>query len=65
MANRKKDKKLVRVTLSVDPDDYAAMDVLAKKTSLSTARLVRQAMREFLEKYQTESSLMIELNDRL
>jgi len=50
MANRKKDKTLVRVTVSLDPDDYRAFDALAKQENLSAAWFIRRSMREFLER---------------
>lgn len=48
MANRKKEHPLVRVTLSLDPQDYKSFEALAEENDRSTAYLVRQAMREFL-----------------
>jgi len=50
MANRKKEKKLTLITISVNPDDYASMDQLAANSGFSTTWLIRQAMREFLER---------------
>lgn len=49
MANRKKEKPMVRVTVSLDPDDYKVFEHLAQQESLSTAWFIRRAMREFLE----------------
>ena len=40
----------MRVTISVDPFDYRAMETLAQNNDLSTAWLIRHAMREFLER---------------
>lgn len=64
MANRKKEKKLVRVTVSVDPDDYVSMEKLGTMSNLSTARLIRQAMREFLERQSREKTVNIPLENR-
>lgn len=50
MARPKKDNPLMRVTISVDPSDYRAMETLAQNNDLSTAWLIRHAMREFLER---------------
>jgi hypothetical protein len=44
-------KRLTRVTISVDEDDYAAMGELATKTEISASWLIRQAIRDFLDKY--------------
>jgi len=43
-------KPLRRVTLTVDPDDYAAMERLARRSKVSASWLVRRSMREFLER---------------
>ncbi len=40
-----------RVTLTVDPDDYDAINEMAKRSDLSASWLIRRSMREFLEKY--------------
>lgn len=49
MANKKKDNPLVRVTVSLDPGDYKAFEKLATKEDRSTAYMIRQAMREYLD----------------
>jgi predicted transcriptional regulator len=41
----------LRVTVSVDPDDYRRMEALARNSELSTAWLIRLAMKEFLDHY--------------
>jgi len=52
MANRKKDKPFIRVTISVDPDDYRAIEALAQQEDRSAAYLIRQSMRDFLQQKQ-------------
>lgn len=47
-------KTLRRVTLTVDPDDYAAMKRLARRSKVSASWLVRRSMREFLERTTAE-----------
>lgn len=47
-------KTLRRVTLTVDPDDYATIENLAKRSKVSASWLVRRSMREFLERRGTE-----------
>jgi predicted transcriptional regulator len=49
MANRKKDKTLVRVTVSLDPDDYKTFEQIARQEDRPTAYLIRKAMRAFLD----------------
>jgi len=51
MAAHKRDKTLKRVTLTLDPDDYAAIDQLAHRSELSSSWLIRRAVREFLERH--------------
>ncbi len=50
VANKKKDKNLVRVTVSLDPDDYKAFEQLAVKEERSAAWFIRRSMREFLDR---------------
>lgn len=63
MANRKKEKTLTRITISVDPDDYASMERLAESSRFSTSWLIRQAMREFLERRESSETINISLGD--
>jgi len=42
-------KKLLRVTISVDSDDYATMEKLGRQNTLSISWLIRRAMREYIE----------------
>lgn len=44
-------KRFVRATISVNKDDYAALGALAKQMDISASWLIRQAIRDFLEKY--------------
>lgn len=64
MANRKTEKKLVRVTLCVDPDDYASIINLAKSSDFSASWLILRAIREFLERQQQEKSIYIALENQ-
>lgn len=41
-------RRLVRVTISLDVEDYAAFENLGKKAQLSRSWLIRKAMREYL-----------------
>jgi predicted transcriptional regulator len=51
MPNRKKQKTMRRITVTVDPDDYAAIDRLAQQGDVTASWLIRRSMREFLERY--------------
>lgn len=46
-------KQLIRITTSVDKDDYAALGKLAKQMEVSASWLMRQAIRDLLDKYGT------------
>lgn len=48
MSNRRKDKTLKRVTISVDPDDYTVLESIAERSDVSAAWLIRRSIREFL-----------------
>jgi metal-responsive CopG/Arc/MetJ family transcriptional regulator len=49
MANKKKDKPLVRVTVSLDPEIYGSFEDIAEQEERSTASLIRKAMKDYLE----------------
>lgn len=44
-------KRLIRATISVDKEDYAAIGELAVRMDVSGAWLIRQAIRDFLDKH--------------
>lgn len=44
-------KRLIRATISVDKDDYGALGNLADRMDVSSAWLIRQAIRDFLDRY--------------
>lgn len=44
-------KRLIRATMSLDKEDYAALGILAKQMEVSASWLTRQAIRDFLDKY--------------
>lgn len=46
----RKAKVLKRVTVTVDPDDFAAVEIIAQKSEVSASWLIRKSMREFLER---------------
>ena len=57
--SKKKQQPLIRVTISVDKNDYETMEGLAKDCELSTARLIRQAMSEFIERRMKDNKVSI------
>ena len=58
MANKKKDNPLIRVTVSLDPNDYRAFESIAREQDRSTAYMIRQAMAEYLTVQESEPSSM-------
>lgn len=59
-------QNLIRKTVSVSPDDYSSFKKLAKDTDVSVSWLLRQAMRDFLERYgeQGQPELALRLGSR-
>ena len=57
MARRKKTKPMKRVTVTVDPDDYAALDQLAERSDVSASWLIRRSMREFLQRHRDDRQI--------
>jgi metal-responsive CopG/Arc/MetJ family transcriptional regulator len=49
-AKAKDPKKMMRITISIDPDEYQAVEVMAEKDERSAAWVIRKAVREYLEK---------------
>jgi hypothetical protein len=56
MPNRKKPKTMKRITVTVDPDDYASFDRLAQQGDVTASWLIRRSMREFLDRYEREGA---------
>jgi predicted transcriptional regulator len=48
MANRRKEKPMIRVMISVDPDEYAEIEQMALCEERSTAWVIRKAMRDYI-----------------
>lgn len=61
MPNRKKLKPMKRITVTVDPDDYAAFGALARNSEVTASWLIRRSMREFLERHESEGVLKLTL----
>lgn len=50
-----------RITITVQPDDYAAMTRIAKDSDVTVSWLLRRLMRDFLERHEREGSLRMEI----
>ena len=61
MPNRKKLKHMKRITVTVDPDDYAAFDSLAETSEVSASWLIRRSMREFLDRHAEKKVVQVTL----
>jgi predicted transcriptional regulator len=61
MANRKKLNPMKRITVTVSPEDYEAIDRLARCNDVSASWLIRRSMREYLERHGPSASLEIRL----
>ena len=49
MPNREKTKPMKRVTVTVDPDEFAALDQLAQRSDVSASWPILRSIREFLQ----------------
>ncbi len=61
MPNLKKLKPMKRITVTVDPDDYAAFSRLARNSEVTASWLIRRAMREFLARHEEDGVLEVAL----
>ena len=50
-----------RITITVQPDDYAAVARVAKDNDVTVSCLMRRLMREFLERQEREGSFRLEI----
>lgn len=57
MSSARKSKQLTKVTVSVDANDYVRFGEIASNNGLSTARVIRQAMRDFLDRTPVDASI--------
>jgi len=48
MPNRRKDKPMIRITVSVEPDVYAEIEKKALAEERSAAWVIRKAMRQYV-----------------
>jgi predicted transcriptional regulator len=45
-----KDSKMMRITISIDPNEYQAVEELAERDERSAAWVIRKAVKEYLER---------------
>ena len=57
MSSHKREGRLQRVTLTLDPGDYASIERLGKRSQVSSSWLIRRAVREFLERHQSDDRI--------
>jgi len=60
MANTRQKKAMKRVTLTVDPEDHAVIELMAGANDVSVSWLVRLSIREFLERHGRSGVLSLE-----
>lgn len=53
--------RLKRVTLTLDPDDWKNFEELSHDSSMSTAALIRLAMKEFLQRRRDGRALDVKM----
>lgn len=59
----KRSKKSTRLTVSLDPEDHAALSTLAAKSDVSLSWVVRQAIHRFIQQHQAHPELPLALPD--
>ncbi len=64
MATAKTQKPMKRITVTVDPEDYAAFDAISKSSDVTTSWLIRRAMREFLDQHGSGEEVRVVLGGR-
>jgi predicted transcriptional regulator len=58
MPRAKDPKKMMRITISIDPDEYQAIEGLAEKDERSAAWVIRKAVREYLERENNKTPVL-------
>lgn len=60
----KASRRLKRVTLTLNPDDWARFEEIGSDSAMATAALIRLAMREFLDRRRDGKTLAVKLGPR-
>lgn len=63
MANRKKSRTVRRITVTVDPDGYAAFDRLAQQGRVTASWLIRRSIREFIDRHEREGVTALQIGE--
>ena len=53
--------RMRRVTLTLDPSDWKSFEKLGRDSSMSTALLIRLAMKEFLQRRRNGRSIAVKM----
>lgn len=54
-------KKTVRLTVSLDDDDYAALTTIAERSDVSLSWVIRQAIHRFVHEYRAHPELPLRI----
>jgi len=63
MARPKSNRRTVRLSVTLDEDDYKVVRDMAESMDLSTAWMVRRAVTEFIERHGTEDAMPLRNGD--
>lgn len=55
--------RMKRVTLTLDPNDWHSFEELGRDSSMSTALLIRLAMKEFLQRRRSGRSIEVKIGN--
>ena len=53
-AHKKNSKKMTRITISIDPNEYETVEKIAENDERSASWVIRKAVSEFLERQDKE-----------
>jgi predicted transcriptional regulator len=54
MTKLKDPKKMTRITISIDPEEYQAVEQMAEKDERSASWVIRKAVHEYLERQNSQ-----------
>jgi predicted transcriptional regulator len=63
MARPKSNRRTVRLSVTLDEDDYKVVRDMAESMDLSTAWMVRRAVTEFIERHGREDAMPLRNGD--
>ena len=59
MANKKREEPVIRVTVGLDQSDHDQLSRIAQSAGVSLAWMVRRAAREFIERVENETTVVL------